>query len=252
MTDNKYVFFLDIDGTFMNNGVICMKNRNAVSYARKNGHYVFINTARAYSITPEKIIKMKLDGFVTSLGCNITVRGKEIYSQSMSVNETAELLDYFNNSGRIIHIEGDRLFISNIKENIRGLKVVKSGKELINRFSGESIPKIFIPGVLTEEEQKNLSKRYSFYQHKNYAEFCVKGNSKASGMKRVMDYLGIDMKYSVAMGDSINDIEMLEAAGTAVVMGDAPDKVKEYADIITCDASYGGVAQGIYDIIGKD
>ena len=65
-----------------------------------------------------------------------------------------------------------------------------------------------------------------------------------------MDYLGIDKKYSVAVGDSINDIEMLNAAGKAVVMGDAPDEVKQIADIVTCNAADGGVDEGINRIIG--
>ncbi len=251
MADNKYVFFLDIDGTFMNNGVICMKNRSAVSYARKNGHFVFINTARSYSIIPEKILKMKLDGFVTSLGCNITVAGKEIYSRSIKTEEVAEIYDYFNNSDRDIYVEGNRVLISNNKRDFSGKQTVRNGKEIIKKFSGESIAKIFIPGVLSDKEQEFLRKKYMFYQHPGYAEFCVKGNSKASGMKRVMDYLGIDIKYSVAMGDSINDIEMLEAAGTAVVMGDGADTVKSFADIITCNASDCGVAEGIYKIIGR-
>ena len=247
----KYVFFLDIDGTLLNNNIICRKNRQAISYARKLGHLVFINTARSSFIIPQKVRSLKFDGFVTSMGCNIICAGKQIYGVSFSVTEAAEIFDYFNKSGRIVHVEGEDVSISNEAETDLFPVKISSGAELIKRYPDRHIPKFFVPHILTAEEQKKLSKKYTFYQHKNYAEFCVKGNTKATGIKKTMDYLGIDMKYSVAVGDSINDIEMLECAGKAVVMGNAPDEVKQIAEIVTCDAADGGVAEGIYRIIGK-
>lgn len=246
----KYVFFLDIDGTLFNDGVVCRKNRQALAQARRLGHLVFINTARSYSIIPQKILKMKFDGYVTSMGCSIIVGGKKIYTARMPIEETAEIFDYFNNTGRTVHLEGDNIFLTNREENRDEMIFVSSGAEIIKRFSSENIPKFFIPGVLSADEIKRLSERYCFYQHENYAEFCVRGNTKATGIQRTMQYLGMDIKFSVAAGDSINDIEMLRAAGIAVVMGDAENKVKEYADIVTCAASAGGVAEGIYGVIG--
>jgi hydroxymethylpyrimidine pyrophosphatase-like HAD family hydrolase len=38
------------------------------------------------------------------------------------------------------------------------------------------------------------------------------------------------MANVLAMGDAQNDIGMLQLAGTAVAMGNAPDSVKEHAD----------------------
>lgn len=246
----KYVFFLDIDGTLLNNNIICRANRQAVSRARELGHLVFINTARSSFIIPPKVLKMKFDGYVTSMGCNIVCGGKQVYGVSFSVKEAAEIFDYFTRSGRTVHVEGEDVSIANEAEtNLFPVKI-ESGAELIRRYPDRHIPKFFVPHVLTEEEQKRFGRKYTFYQHTGYAEFCVRGNTKATGIDRVMDYLGIDKKYSVAVGDSINDIEMLNAAGKAVVMGDAPDEVKQIADIVTCDAADGGVAEGIYRIIG--
>ena len=250
MADGKYVFFLDIDGTLMNDGVICRENRRAIKYARENGHYVFINTARSMSVTPGKIRRMSLDGFVTSLGCSIFISGKEIYSVSIPIDELAPVYDYFCGRNRIIHVEGTDIFISNRQEDIPGMVYVKSGSELKKKFAGEELPKVYMPDVLTDEECARLQS-FTLYRHPDYTEFCVRGNNKATGIRKVMDYLGIDMKYSVAVGDSINDLEMLRAAGTAAVMGEAPDKVKKHADIITCPAKDGGVAEAIYRVINE-
>lgn len=243
---DKYVFFIDIDDTLMVGGRVSVKNRIAVERARKEGHKVFINTARSYGIVPDKIKNLRVDGFVTALGCNVKYRKKEIYSAKMSLEESAEILDYFTKTKRIIHLEGDSVFLSNSEE---GFPVVFSGEELLKKYPGENIPKFFIPHILKTEEQKYLSEKYNFYQHECYAEFCLKGNSKATGIRRVMDYLGLDMSRSVAMGDSLNDLEMLECAGISVAMGDGVEKVRAAADIVTCPASDGGVADGIYRII---
>ena len=44
------------------------------------------------------------------------------------------------------------------------------------------------------------------------------------------------------MGDYENDIPMLQAAGYAVAMGNASDKVKEVADFVTKTNEESGVA----------
>ncbi len=229
-------------------GKVGVKNREALAFARRNGHKVFINTARSYGIVPDVIRRLRVDGFVTALGCRATYKDKVICSAKLPIEEAAGILDYFTSRGRVIHLEGDEVFLSNVEE---GVPVVRTGKELIEKYPGENIPKFFLPHVLTAQEQKCISEKYNFYQHEGYAEFCLKGFSKATGIRRVMEYLGMDTGRSVAMGDSLNDLEMLEAAGIAVAMGNAVEKLRQAADIVTCDAKDGGVADGIYRIIGR-
>ena len=250
MANEKYVFFLDIDGTLLNDNVVCRENRRAIKYAREHGHFVFINTARSMSIIPEKIKRMPLDGFVTSLGCSIFVNKEKIYSVTIPVDELAEVYDYFCRRKLYIQIEGTDVYITNHTSGIPFAVLIKSGKQLKKMFPDEELSKVYIPHVLTDEQCRPLE-NFTLYRHPGYTEFCVKGHNKATGIKTVMDYLGLDMKYSVAVGDSINDLEMLRAAGTAVVMGESSESVKKYADIITCPAREGGVAQGIYTVINS-
>jgi hydroxymethylpyrimidine pyrophosphatase-like HAD family hydrolase len=51
------------------------------------------------------------------------------------------------------------------------------------------------------------------------------------------------------MGDSLNDVEMLQAAGIAVVMGDGHPDVKPLADFISIDAHLGGVGQALEELV---
>ena len=59
------------------------------------------------------------------------------------------------------------------------------------------------------------------------------GVSKASGLARVADELGIDAADVLAIGDGRNDIEMLRWAGRGVAMGQAVEVVLDAADAVT-------------------
>ena len=61
----------------------------------------------------------------------------------------------------------------------------------------------------------------------------------------------IDRESTVAFGDGENDISMLQSAGYSIVMGNASDKVKEYADFITKSNNEDGVAYVIEKIINN-
>ncbi|HJR89406.1 MAG TPA: HAD family hydrolase [Aeromicrobium sp.] len=68
------------------------------------------------------------------------------------------------------------------------------------------------------------------------------GVSKASGLQRVSDRLGVDPADVLAVGDGFNDVEMLRWAGRGVAMGHAPDDLKDAADAITGTVAEDGLA----------
>ncbi|WP_262360921.1 Cof-type HAD-IIB family hydrolase [Gorillibacterium timonense] len=71
------------------------------------------------------------------------------------------------------------------------------------------------------------------------------GVSKESGMREVCDMLGITMDEVIAMGDSLNDLKMIRAAGLGIAMGNAQEEVKAAADYITALNTEDGVARAI-------
>ncbi|HHY56383.1 MAG TPA: HAD family phosphatase [Chloroflexi bacterium] len=68
--------------------------------------------------------------------------------------------------------------------------------------------------------------------HEWLVEATAAGVDKGSGLRRLCALLGIDLRRVMAIGDSDNDIPMLEAAGLGVAMGNAGDHVKAVADWI--------------------
>lgn len=72
-----------------------------------------------------------------------------------------------------------------------------------------------------------------------------RGVTKATGLQVVCDYLGIEARQVVTMGDSLNDVAMLQWAGLGIAMDNAQPAVKEVADVITCHSEDDGVAKAI-------
>ena len=75
---------------------------------------------------------------------------------------------------------------------------------------------------------------------------------KGMALTELAEYLGIQKKEILAIGDSGNDIGLLQAAGVAVAMGNADDEVKQLADIVTCSNSEDGAAMVIETLIGQN
>lgn len=69
------------------------------------------------------------------------------------------------------------------------------------------------------------------------------GVSKASALRDLCRWMGIEMSEVVAAGDSLNDIAAIREAGLGVAMGNAQDTVKEAADIVTLSNQEHGVAE---------
>lgn len=74
-------------------------------------------------------------------------------------------------------------------------------------------------------------------------EISAHGITKASGLARVAEWLGVPAERAIAFGDMPNDMEMLRWAGHGVAMANAHPKTLAVADEITGPNSEDGVAQ---------
>jgi Cof subfamily protein (haloacid dehalogenase superfamily) len=59
------------------------------------------------------------------------------------------------------------------------------------------------------------------------------GVSKAYALQKLSESLGIMRKEIVAIGDQLNDIDLIEYAGLGIAVANAEDALKEKADIVT-------------------
>ncbi|KAE8665277.1 Haloacid dehalogenase-like hydrolase family protein isoform 2 [Hibiscus syriacus] len=72
------------------------------------------------------------------------------------------------------------------------------------------------------------------------------GTSKGSGVKLLLDHLGVSSKEIMAIGDGENDMEMLELASLGVALSNGSEKTKAVADVIGISNDEDGVADAIY------
>ena len=90
---------------------------------------------------------------------------------------------------------------------------------------------------------------YVVRSQKYLIEVLTKGVNKAFGLEKLAKELNIQPSEIAAIGDAANDIEMLEYAGLAIAMGNASEKVKAIADIVTDTNENNGVIKAIDKLI---
>ena len=73
----------------------------------------------------------------------------------------------------------------------------------------------------------------------------AKDQTKATGIKHLIEYLNIDIKDTYGFGDGHNDKEMIEFCGTGIAMGNAIQKVKDASDYITDDIDNDGIYKAL-------
>ncbi|WP_169975219.1 Cof-type HAD-IIB family hydrolase [Tautonia rosea] len=73
--------------------------------------------------------------------------------------------------------------------------------------------------------------------------------SKWSAVLHLADRWGIDPSEIVAVGDDVNDLPMIEGAGLGVAMGQAPEAVRQAADLVAPTFEADGVASVIEEVL---
>lgn len=79
---------------------------------------------------------------------------------------------------------------------------------------------------------------------KNYLEIVAPGVSKGTALRVLAEKLGIAIEETIAVGDSTNDREMLEAAGLGIAVANAREELKAVADVVLDrNAEEGSIAE---------
>ena len=83
----------------------------------------------------------------------------------------------------------------------------------------------------------------------NNLEFNIASATKGNALKRFAETLGLTLANCVAFGDGLNDLSMIEAAGTGVAMANAHPQVLAAADIVTSSNDDDGVALSLRSLL---
>ena len=268
MADKKIVF-LDIDGTF----TVPLEKptelaARAVREARENGHKVFVSTGRNMPIVSEDVLAAGFDGVVASAGRYIEIDGKVVRDSVLSEETIQQCLGIFHKFGIYCRIESpEGIYIdSSLQEILTSASAGPTNSELARMkkelASGVGVQPYteyprkgayklgFICTDLADIEKTKpyMEKEFHYVVHP-YAEDadCYNGEiirkdmDKGEAMEHVCEYYGMELADTVAFGDSMNDLQMLERAGIAVAMGNSCKELKERADIVCGSVEVDGI-----------
>ncbi len=254
----SYAVFIDIDGTLTSKkGEIPAKNIKMLKKAQEQGHRVFINTGRSRGNIPDGLFEELsfADGIVCGNGCHIILDGKDVFKRSIPVPVLLKLIDYIAERPDIWCVfEGEKelFYIEDFKKTRRdnsGKTPILSAADYEKNYSQCAIEVVAAGPKLPADFEKTFENELNVFRLDTYADCVAHGCCKANGMRTVLDCYGIDRAHTIAIGDSENDRNMLEYAGTAVVMGNAPAAIKEIADFVTLTNDEAGVAHAVEKLI---
>jgi len=85
----------------------------------------------------------------------------------------------------------------------------------------------------------------------DYLEIIPTGVNKAKALAQVVRTLGLELSHVAAVGDGLNDLEMLKEVGLGIAMGNAAESVKSAAKWVTGTNDEEGVAKAVARLISE-
>lgn len=281
---------LDLDGTTLDsNGEIPDANRAAIRAAEEMGVLVTIATGRRFRDARPVGLALGLNApLITHNGALIKYADsqKTVACDLLSTETSHEVVRVgkaFGGDALVStdpHCNGtllyDRISENNIplkkylrwSETLHGGEAGREGvvhvpsledilhdKEIVHiSFSGNCAPMIELETTLREELGKNVTLLATIYPTLDFTllDILPPDASKGHGVKRLAEMHGLTHENVMTMGDNFNDLEMLEYAGTPVVMGNADAKLLDREDFhSTLTNNENGVAAAIERFILK-
>ena len=260
------LIFLDVDGTIVPLGQLPGKMTvEAIRTARAKGHKVFLSTGRREADVPETVRSIGFDGGIYSAGGRAVVSGKEILNRPMPEALVQQAIGFLQEWGLYFILEGaggayvgtkNQTFSKTVRQMIRLLQAELQIADQKQRPEHDPVYKIIFLAD-SDAQIKQVVRQLSAAATIVYSSSLFPGipsfTGEISGMNinkgdaltRICEYLNADIKDCIAFGDSMNDIEILQAAGLGVAMGNADDCVKAIADRVCESCEEDGVAKAL-------
>lgn len=245
----KLIFF-DIDGTIVTEGkerIIPDSVLTTLHSLHQNGHLCFINTGRALAEVDKAIRELPFDGYVCGCGTYIEYQGEVLLSHTISHEQGNGIIRAMEACQLEWLLEGTNAIYYHARPYTTRIGDFQAEHRLL-------IPDAF--HTVTSEEAINLdfdkfciclgaSHQFHRFQKMyqdiltfidrghDFYEVVPKGFSKASGIAFLESHFQISHEDTIAIGDSTNDLPMLEYAGYSIAMADSSKELFDIVDYVT-------------------
>ena len=236
------IIFFDIDDTLRNSktGFIPSTIPTVFQQLREKGILTGIATGRGiFGVVPD-IKALKPDFFVTLNGAYIEdKKGNVIYSNKIARDKVEEYIAWTKEVGIDYGLVG-----SHEAKLSRRTEMISQAIDPIYpdlEVDPDFYQKEDIYQMWTFEDQgddltlpESLASTLRMVRwHEHSSDVVSISGSKAAGVAKVVDQLGLKPEIVMVFGDGLNDFELFDYAGISVAMGISHDKIKEKADYIT-------------------
>lgn len=255
----------DLDGTlFRNDKTVSEENKKAIEFfKREGGKFTFI-TGRMpfYAFDVYDLVKPNAPfGCINGGGLYDGATKKYIWTWE-APRSILELVGYiddrFSNVGIQVNTFDNVYFC---KENsvMVVFRRLTGAPNLVRRYEdvNEPIAKVVF-GCATEEDLLNVEKtlmahsradEFDFIRsERSLFEILPRGIGKGTSIKKLSEYLGIDIRKTVAIGDYNNDISMFQAAGVGIAVANACPDALAAADHVTVSNEDHAIATVIWEL----
>ena len=254
---NYKLIACDLDGTLVNTDLtISADNKKAISEFKKMGVHFVPCTGRTLSEMQEVVANPDIRYIIYSNGAAIWDKETDKTTfLGFSKETAAELMDILLSFDCfiIIHYRGETFVDIDLSDDeVEKYNVSYNVQELIRDFANktdnlkntvcaidgiESITVFFCNTEDTETCRKLLlnTEKCAVVDGWNCnLEVFRKDTSKGNALCKISEMLGIDLKDTISMGDSGNDISMTKVSGLGIAVSNGAEALKEVADEIIC------------------
>ncbi len=256
---------LDMDGTLLNTKKqITHGNVAAIKKAQEAGFIVTFATGRMFRAAQHYATDLGLDiPLVVYNGARIqeSVSEKVLGDWPLDRETANGVINYCHSHG--IYVQTyihDRLWTFKDCPEVRayssleGVPYEVKGDEMLNLQDNPH--KLLVVSTQFYEVKAQIEKLFPgkivlTSSAENFIEVMEPGITKWRAIEMLAAKLGISQPEIMCVGDSDNDVNMLENAGVGVAMGNATDEIKDKVKIITGDNEHDGVAMILNQVVAK-
>lgn len=268
MPHKKRLLFFDIDGTLAmpgeNPGADTVR---AIRAARTNGYPVFLSTGRTEDTVPPAVRDIGFDGGIYSAGGRVVADGTVLAERTMPLEMSGAIIQAMQSEHLTFTVEtatGNFRYgvipaaaANQSGANSEFLRVLKIPDMIpLEEYRGEPAYKI---SFMAESQAtidglaRRLPTAVKLVQFGNLTsgfpvivgEISDRRIHKGLALEELCAHYGASAADSIAFGDSMNDVEMLLAAGIGIAMGNAEEAVKALADQVCESCREDGVAKAL-------
>lgn len=248
----KAIISFDLDMTLLDHKDYTIPDSAMEALRRlRERHYVVLATGRDMDTYYSRQYKdmLEVDAIIHSNGTKITIGEKLLYESKMPRELTERILRFSEEQGIVVGVTiGDEDYFTH-RDKLTEMDVKRRGKS-VRQYRDPW--KLLDMNVRTMDykgppegaqllKEKFPELKCLVFAGGTGADILEHHCSKANGLRMLCEYFGVDMKDTYAFGDSMNDMEILQAAAVGVAMGNAAEELKAVADYVTADIGDDGV-----------